>query len=60
MRQGKAALRPHLMELYRAIQRLMDATFDTQGQELRVLRAGLEHGARLRKQEIEGRLGVRN
>ena len=58
--EGEAALRLHLTELYRVIQRLMDATGATQDQELKVLLAGLEYEARLRKQEIEGRLGVRN
>jgi hypothetical protein len=57
---GDAAMRLHLTELYRVIRRLMDATFATQDQELKVLLAGLEYEARLRKQEIEGRLGVRN
>ena len=50
----------HLTELYRVIKRLMDATGATQDQELKVLLAGLEYEARLRKQEIEARLGVRN
>ena len=57
---GDAALRLNLTELHRVIRRLMDATFATQDQELKVLLAGLEYEARMRKQEIEGRLGVRN
>ena len=58
--EGNAALRLHLTELYRLIGRLMAATGATQDQELKVLLAGLEYEARLRKQEIDGRLGVRN
>jgi hypothetical protein len=42
--------------LYRVIKRLMDATFATQDQGLKVLPASLEYQARLCKQEIEGRL----
>ncbi len=57
---AETAMRLHLAELYRVIQRLMDATFAAQDQELKVLLAGLEYEARLRKQEIEGRLGTRN
>ena len=57
---GDAALRLYLTELYRVIQRLLDATFAARDQELKILLAGLEYEARLRKQEIEGRLGVRN
>jgi hypothetical protein len=56
----EATMRLYLTELYRVIQRLMDATFATQDQGLKVLLASLEYQARLRKQEIEGRLGVRN
>jgi hypothetical protein len=55
-----ATLHLHLAELYRVIPRLMDATFATEDQDLKVLLAGLEHEARLCKQEIERRLGVRN
>lgn len=57
--EGESALRLHLTELYQLIQRLMDATFAAQDQELKVLLAGLEYEAWLCKQEIEGRLGVR-
>jgi len=57
---GDGALRLYLTELYRVIQRLMDATFATQDPELKILLASLEYEARLRKQEIEERLGVRN
>ena len=42
------------------ILRLMDATCAAQDQGLKILLASLEYEARLRKQEIEGRLGVRN
>jgi hypothetical protein len=58
--EGESALRLHLTELCRVIQRLMDATFAAQDQELKVLLAGLEYEARLCKREIEGRLGVGN
>jgi len=54
------ALRLNLTELYRVIQRLMDATFAAQDQDLKLLLASLEYKARLRGQEIQGRLGVRN
>ena len=57
---GDGTLRLHLTALYQLIQRLMDATFAAQDQELKVLLASLEYEARLCKQEIEGRLGVRN
>jgi len=57
---GDAALRLHLTELYGIIRRLMDATVATQDQDLKILLAGLEYEARLRKREIEERLGVRN
>jgi hypothetical protein len=50
----------HLTELHHIIRRLMDATFATQDQDLKVLLAGLEYEARLCKQEIERQLGVRN
>jgi len=53
-------MRLHLMELYQVIKRLMDATFATQDQNLKVLLASLEYRARQYKQEIEERLGVRN
>ena len=59
-RDGDTALRLHLTELYRVIQRLMDATFATKDQGLKVLLASLELRARQYKQEIEGRLAVRN
>ena len=52
--EGDAALRLNLTELCRVIRRLMDATFATRDQELKVLLAGLEDEVRLRKQEIEG------
>lgn len=55
-----ATLHLHLGELYRIIPRLMSAAFKAQDQDLRVLLAGLEHEARLCRQEIERRLGVRN
>jgi hypothetical protein len=58
--EGETAMRLHLTELYRVIQRLMDATFATQDQELKVLLASLEYETRPRKQKIERRLGLRN
>ena len=57
---GDATLHMHLTELYRVIQRLMDATSATQDQGLKMLLATLEKQARECKQEIERRLGVRN
>ena len=56
----EAAMRLHLTELYRVIERLMDATFATKDQDLKVLLATMEKRAREYKQQIEGRLGVRN
>jgi len=50
----------HLTELHRIIKRLMDATFETKDQELKVLLATLELKARQCKQCIERRLAVRN
>ena len=49
-----------LTELYRIIKRLMDATFETKDQELKVLLATLEYKARKCKECIERRTGVRN
>ena len=49
-----------LTELYRIIKRLMDATFKTKDQELKVLLATLEYKAHKCKQCIEARTGVRN
>ena len=49
-----------LTELYRVIKRLMDATFETKDQRLKVLLATLEYNARKCKQQIEHRLAVRN
>ena len=53
-------MRLHLTELYRVIRRLMDATFATQDQALKVLLAALEKRAREYKQQIEERLNSRN
>ena len=50
----------HLTELYRIIKRLMDATFKTKDQQLKLLLATLEYKARKCKQCIERRLAVRN
>jgi hypothetical protein len=58
--EADTTMRLHLTELYRIIQRLMDATFSTQDQDLKVLLAGLEYEARLRKQEIDEQSEIRN
>jgi len=50
----------HLTDLYRIIKRLMDATYKTKDQQLKVLLATLEYKARKCKQCIEARTGVRN
>lgn len=50
----------YLGELYKVIQTLMDETFNTKDQELKVLLATLEYKARKCKQHIEARLAVRN
>ncbi len=50
----------HLTELYRIIKRLMDATFETKDQKLKVLLASLEYKARKCKECIEARTGVKN
>ena len=50
----------HLTELYRLIQRLMEATFATEDEGVKVVLANLERMARQYKREIEERLGVRN
>jgi len=57
---GDASLHLHLTELYRVIRRLMDATFTTQDQGLKMLLATLEKQARRYEQEIEKRPEVRN
>lgn len=49
-----------LTELFRIIERLMDATFNTKDQELKLLLATLEYKARKCKECIERRLAVRN
>ena len=49
-----------LNRLYVIIKRLMDATFKTDGQELKPLLATLEYKACKCKQCIEARLAVRN
>ncbi len=50
----------HLTELYRIIKLLMDTTFKTKDQQLKVLLANLEYKARKCEQCIERRLAVRN
>ena len=57
---GPRAMQLHLTELYRVIKLLMDETFKTKDQELRVILASLEYNARRCKQIIEERLAVRN
>jgi len=49
-----------LTELYRIIKLLMDATYETKDQQLKVLLATLEYKARKCKECIERRLAVRN
>ncbi|HUU16594.1 MAG TPA: hypothetical protein VMW72_05550 [Sedimentisphaerales bacterium] len=49
-----------LTELYGIIERLMNATFKTKDQELKVLLATLEYKARKCKECIERRTAVRN
>jgi hypothetical protein len=55
-----ATTQQELTELYRVIELLMDETFKTEDQSLKVFLAHLEYWARQYKQEIEQRLGVRN
>ena len=50
----------HLTKLYSIIERLMQATFETKDQQLKVLLASLEYKARKCKQCIERRTAVRN
>ena len=50
----------HLTNLYDIIQRLMDVTFETTDQELKVLLAYLNMKANKCKECIERRLAVRN
>jgi len=57
---GTAPMQRYLYELYRIIERLMDATFKTKDKQLKVLLATLEYKARKYKAEIEQRLAVRN
>ena len=57
---GDATLHLHQNELHRIIQRLEGVTFMGKDEGCAVLLASLEHEARLCKQEIERRLGVRN
>ena len=54
------ATQGHLTKLYGIIKRLMDATFKTKDQELRVLLASLEYKVRKCKECIEARTGVGN
>ena len=49
-----------LTELYRIIRILMDKTFETKDQKLKVLLASMEYTARKCKDHIERRLAVRN
>ncbi len=50
----------HLTKLHQIIERLMNATFKTEDQELKPLLATLEYKARKCKQCIEDRLAVKN
>jgi len=57
---GPAAMQLYLTDLYRVIKLLMDETFKTKDQEVKVILASLEYKARRCKQLIEKRLAVRN
>ncbi len=57
---GRTTMELQLTELYDIIKRLMDTTFKTKDQQLKVLLATLELKARKCKQEIEQQLAVRN
>ena len=50
----------HLTELCRTIRVLMDATADTDDQNMKVALATLEYAARKQKSAIEERLAMRN
>ena len=50
----------HLTKLYGIIEQLMQATYETKDQQLKLLLATLEYKARKCKQCIEARTGVRN
>lgn len=50
----------HVTKLHLTIKRLMNATFETDDQELKPLLATLEYKARKCKQYIESRLVVKN
>ena len=54
------AMQIQLEELYRVIERLMEATFKTKNRDKKVVLALLEKRAREYKAEIESRLAVRN
>jgi hypothetical protein len=54
------AMQTELPYLHQIIQRLMDATYKTDDQQLKPLLATLEYKARKCKQCIEARLAVRN
>ena len=50
----------HITKLHLTIERLMDTTFNTKDQQLKVLLATLEYKARRCKQSIETRLAVKS
>ena len=56
----RIALEIELPEFHRVIKRLMDETFKTKDQDLKVLLATLEYKARKCKECIERRMAVRN
>ena len=62
LRMGEISATRHfyLMELHRVIKRLMDETFKTEDQDMKVALATLEYAARKQKSAIEERLGMRN
>ncbi len=54
------AMQTEYPKLYEVVKTLMDETFKTKDQQLKVLLATLEYKARKCKQHIEQRLAVRN
>ncbi len=54
------AMQTEMPYLYQIIKQLMDATYETRDQDLKVLLATLEYKARKCKNHMEQRLSVRN
>ncbi len=57
---GAISMHLYLTQLYRVVQRLMNAMSTREDQDLKVVLAALEGEARLSMQSMEGRLGMRN